>query len=168
MVGNFPDATQSKRHTMPAKELGGGVNDNVGSVLDRPAQVGRSEGGIDRQRQAMPVCDFGDRCNVEHLKTWIAERLGKDEARFLGDGLLEVRGLAWIDQGRRDAKARQSVHEHVVRATVDASGRDDVPAGPHQRRNGQMQCCLATRSCDCSHTTLQRTDALLEHGHRRV
>src|SRR5262249_49534669 len=114
MVGNFPDAAQSKRPpstTMPPmatpwppRNL---VAEDGAAVLDRRAQRGRGEGGTDRQRQAMPMRDRRDSLDVQHLESGIAERLGEDQARLIGDRPLEVRRFARIDQRRRDAKTRQ-------------------------------------------------------------
>ena len=70
-----------------AEELGGRMHDDVGAVLERPAQIGRGEGGIEHQRQLVLVRDVGHRLDVEHLEPGIAERLGEHQARLVGDGL---------------------------------------------------------------------------------
>ena len=106
--------------------------------------------------------------DVEHLQPRIAERLGEQQARLVGDGAREARGIARIGQRRGDAEARQRVREHVVRAAVDARRRNDVPAGPHQRGDGEMQRRLAAGGRHRADAAFQRRDALLQHGDGRV
>ena len=65
-----------------AEKLGGGMHDDVGAVLDGPAQIGGGEGGIDGQRQRVLVGDGGDGGNIEHFEPRIAQRFGENEARF--------------------------------------------------------------------------------------
>ncbi len=49
---------------MPAEELGGGVDDDVRAVLDRPAQVGRRGGGVDDERDPGLVRHVGQTADV--------------------------------------------------------------------------------------------------------
>ena len=46
---------------MAAQPLGRRMHDDIGAVLERPAQVGRGEGVVDHQRQPGRVRDLGDR-----------------------------------------------------------------------------------------------------------
>ena len=60
------------------------------------------------------------RLEVQHLQAGITKRLGEDEACLRADRLGECGGVARIDGRAGDAEARQRVHEHIVRAAVDA------------------------------------------------
>ena len=66
------------------------MHDEIGPELQRPAQIGRREGGIDRQRQPRAVRHLGDGGNIEHLQTRIAERLGEQQPRLGLDGAGET------------------------------------------------------------------------------
>ena len=146
-----------------AEKLGGRMHDDVGAVLEGPAQVGRGEGGIEHQRQLVAVRDVRHRLDVEHFQARIAERLGEHQARLVGDGLVEACRIARIGQRGGDAEARQRMREHVVRAAVDARRRHDVPARAHQRGDGEMQRGLPAGGRHRADAAFQRRDALLEH-----
>ena len=59
------DDDAADRRAVPADELGGGVDDDVGAMLDRPAEIRRGEGVVDHQRHTGLVRDLGDRGDVE-------------------------------------------------------------------------------------------------------
>ena len=179
MVGNLPrgrpveaaavDDDAADGDAVAAQELGGGMHDDVGTVLDGPAQVGRGERGIDRQRQAVPVGDARPPPRCPAPPSPGLPSVSANSSRVLSVmARCEAGGIARIDQRRGDAEARQGVHEHVVRAAVDARGRDDVPARTHQRGDDEMQRRLAAGGGDRADAALQRRDALLQHRHRRV
>ena len=117
-----------------AQELGGGMHDDVGAVLDGAAQIGRGEGGVDRQRQRRacgrrrppPRCPAPRGPGLPSVSANSSRVLSVMARAKLG-------GVARVDQRGGDAEARQGMHEHVVRAAVDARGSDDVPARAHQR-----------------------------------
>jgi len=112
--------------------------------------------------------DLRYRGDVQHLQPGIAERLGKQQARLVGDGARETCGIARIGQRGGDAEARQGMREHVVRAAVDARRRNDVPARPHQRGDGEMQGCLPAGGRHRADAALQRRNALFQHRGGRV
>ena len=60
-----------------ADELRRGVHDDVGAVLDRPAQVRRRERVVDDQRHAARVRDLGERGEVGDVAVRVADRLGE-------------------------------------------------------------------------------------------
>ncbi len=77
MVGNFP-LPQSKRPlstihaaeggAVAAEELGGGVDDDVRPVLDRPDQVRGAQGGVDDERDAASCATF-----ASPARSWTSE-----------------------------------------------------------------------------------------------
>ena len=58
------DDDAADRGAVPADELGRGVDDDVGSPLDRPAQRRRGGGVVDDERQAVFVRDVGQLLDV--------------------------------------------------------------------------------------------------------
>ena len=92
-----------------ADELGGRVDDDVGAMLDRPAQVGRGEGVVDDQRDAGLVGDLGDGRDVEHVDARVADRLAVEHAWSCGViALAEVLGVVRVDEDGVDAEAAQA------------------------------------------------------------
>ena len=57
LAGVNDDAAQ--RGAVAADKLGGRMDNDVGTMLDRADQVGRAEGVIDDKRNALLVCDSG-------------------------------------------------------------------------------------------------------------
>ncbi len=147
-----------------AQPFGRGMHDDVAAMLDRPAEIGRGEGGIDQQRQARAMRHRRHRRDVEHLEAGIAEDLGEDEPRLGPDRRGEGGGVAGIDEARGDAEARQRQLQQVDRAAIERGGRDDVAARPHQGGDGEMQRRLAARGADRADAALERREPLLEHG----
>ena len=50
---------------MAGEELGRRVHDDVGAVLDRPAEIRRRERVVDDQRQARLMRDIGDGLDID-------------------------------------------------------------------------------------------------------
>ena len=55
--------------------------DDVGAVLERPAQVRRGERVVDDERHAGVVRDRGERRDVADVELRVADRLGVDRLR---------------------------------------------------------------------------------------
>ena len=137
-------------------------------MLDRTAKAGRGEGAVDHQGHARLVGDGGYRRHVHDLQAWVAQGLAEEEAGLRPDRLAEPVGVAGMDEARLDAEARQGMREEVVATAVDRGGGDDVPAGVHQGRHGEVKRRLPARRADRADTPFQRRDSLLQHRHRRV
>ena len=71
-----PPSTIDAAHrvAVAAHELGQRVHDDVGAVLDRPAEIGARQRVVDDQRNAVAVRDLGDAGDVA------------DDAAGIGDG----------------------------------------------------------------------------------
>ena len=54
------DHDAAQRIAVAGEEFGGRVDDDIGAVLDRPAEVRGGERVVDDQRQTGLMCDFGD------------------------------------------------------------------------------------------------------------
>ena len=70
--------------------LGGGVGDDVGAPLKRPAVDGRSKGIIDDEGHTMGMGDMREALDVEHLASGIGDGLTKDELGVRTEGCLEL------------------------------------------------------------------------------
>ena len=111
----------------PRQELGRRVEHQVGAVIERPHQIGRGEGRVDQQRQAVLVRDRRDARDVEHVEAGVAQRLA--EAAAASSGRIAARQASRSRGSTKrglDAEARQRVVEQVVRAAVERARGDDV------------------------------------------
>ena len=151
-----------------AEELGGGVDDDVGPVLDGSKQVGGGEGRVHGQRQPVGMGDFGDGRHVEYLDAGVAEGFGEHQSGFGSDGVCEGLGVARVDEGRGDPEAWQREVEDVVGAAVDVAARDDVVAGAQERGDGEVHRRLPAGGAHGAHPTLECGNAFLEYGHGRI
>ena len=151
-----------------AQVLGGGMDDDVGAVLDRPAEVWRSERVVDDQRHAGTMGDVRDGGKVDDVKLRIADRLRVD--RF-GIGLqrpAEALRLVRIDEGGFDPEIGKGHRELRIRAAVERSCGDDVIALPGERQQRRGLRRHAGRGSERRAPAFERGDALLERTDRGV
>lgn len=86
------DDHAAERGTVTAKELGGRVHDDICAVLDGTNQIGRAEGVVDHERNAVAVCDVGNRADVGHVAVGIAQRLDENRLGVVLNGVLKRLG----------------------------------------------------------------------------
>ena len=111
-----------------AEPFGEGVNDDVRPVLDGLAEVGRGEGGVDDEGQAMGVGDAGDRFQVGNLAGGVGDGLAEDGAGFVVNRIGKSLRILGIDKFDGDPEGREDVVELGVAAAVKVAGGDDVVA----------------------------------------
>ncbi|MCY1360848.1 hypothetical protein D3C81_1016680 [compost metagenome] len=153
---------------MSAQELGRGMVEQAGAEIERAQQVGRGEGRIDQQRDAVVLAELRQRGDVEHVQPRVAQRLAEQQFGIGADRGAPGVDVARLDEGGLDAEAAQRVVQQVVRAAVQRRRGHHVRAGAHQRGHGEVQRGLARGGGDRAGAVLQRCDALFQHGHGRV
>ena len=151
-----------------AHVFGQRVHDDVGAVLERPAEDRRGHGVVDDQRHTMAVGGVGQGLEVDDIAGRVADRFAEYglgaliDQRFQGGDVI-VGGEAHLDAG-----ARQGVGEQVVGAAVELGHRDDVVAdfgeGLHRVGDGRH----AAGHGQGADPAFQRRDALLQHVVGRV
>ncbi len=140
------DQHAADRRAVPADELGGGVHDDVGAVLEGADQPRRGHGVVDDERHADVVRHAGHAPDVEEVVAGVADRLAV-EGLGVGPGggppLVEV-----VDVGHErhlDAQLGQRVAQQVVGAAVERRRRHDVVAGLGEVEDGVGLGRLARR-----------------------
>lgn len=78
---------------MAADELRRRVDNDVGPVLDGAQQIGRREGAVDDQGDAVGVGDGSNGFEVNDIGIGVAQALGVEQLRVRADGLLEILGV---------------------------------------------------------------------------
>ena len=117
LAGVNDDAAQ--RGAVAADELGGRMDNDVGTMLDRADQVGRAEGVVDDQRDAVLVGNFSDGVNVGDVGVGVAKRFNIDSAGVVLNGSLDLGQIMGVDKGRLHTERGQRVGQQVGGAAVD-------------------------------------------------
>ena len=86
---------------MAADELGGRVDDDIRTPLDRPAESGRGAGIVDDQRQPVLMGDAGKGFDIDHVELGIAEGLGVNGLGLRADRLPNAVEIVGIDEAHR-------------------------------------------------------------------
>ena len=103
---------------MAAHELGQRMNHDVAAVIDGPADVGRGEGVVDHQRQAVRVRDGRHRFDIENIAAWVADGLSVEELSVRANGLAEILRIVRLDESDVKPKAPETDIELRVSAAV--------------------------------------------------
>ena len=75
------------------------MDHEVGAELERPLQVGREEGVVDRHRDAAPVRELGDGGDVGDLHQRVGGRLEEDQPRLRTQRARDRGEVAGVDPG---------------------------------------------------------------------
>lgn len=93
------DDHTAQRGAVAADKLGCGVDDDVGTMLQRTEQIRGAEGVVDDNRQAMLLGDLGDGVDVGDVGVGVTERLEIDDRGVVLDGALDLVQVMGIDEG---------------------------------------------------------------------
>ena len=114
---------------MTADELSGGVNHDVGAVLNGTHEVGGAESIVDDKRNAVTVSYLCNGFDVEDLGVGVAKRLGVEATSIGSDGSFEGIEVAEVDDGIFNALCVESVGNEVEGTAIEVVGSDDMRAG---------------------------------------
>ena len=79
------------------------MDDDVGTVVDRPAEPGRGERVVDHEGDSRLVGDRGDALDVEDVDHGVADRLRKDRLGLRTDRAAEIFRVVRVDELGLDA-----------------------------------------------------------------
>ena len=153
---------------MPRQELGGRVNDDVGPVLDRPAEIGSGERVVDDERQARFMGDCRDALDVDHDAAGVGEIFDEDRLALRRQAFAEIFRVARIDEMAGPAELLERQPELGERAAIEIARGDEFVARLHQGEEGQELRRVARCGGDRGAAALERGDPFLEHGDGRV
>ena len=159
--GVHDDAAQGG--AVPADELGGRVDHDVGAVLDGADQVGGAEGIVDDQGQPVPVGDGGDGVDIGDVAVRVSKGLQIDGPRVVLDGVFHLCQVVGIHEGCRDAVMGEGVLHKVVTAAVNGLLGDDVAAVGSQGKDGVGDGGGPGSHGQRSHAAFQCGQALFQH-----
>ena len=146
-----------------AHVFGQRVHDDVGAVLERPAEDRRGHGVVDDQRHAMAVGSIGQGLEVDNIAGRVADRFAEHRLGAAVDQRFQAGDIVMGGEAHFDARARQGVGEQVVGAAVELGHRDDVVAhfgnGLHRIGDGRH----AAGHGQGTDAAFQRRNALFQH-----
>lgn len=146
-----------------AQVLGQRVHDDVGAVLEGAAEIGRGNGVVDDQGDAVVVGDLGDGLDVGDVALRVAEGLDKDGLCLGVDEGGEGLGLAVVGEAGGDAVLRKGVGQQVVGPPIEGAGGEDVVAGLGDGEDGVGDGGLAGGYGERAYPAFEGGEALLEH-----
>ncbi len=153
---------------MAAQELGGRVNNDIGAMLDRPAQIGRCHGVVDHQRHAGLMRNRGHLFDIQNVHARIGDGLAIDRARLRRDRFAEILRIVGLHEFHVDSQAAEAHVELRVRAAVERARRDNLIAQAGQAGERQELRRLSAGRRQRRHAAFERRHALLEHVGGRV
>ncbi len=123
---------------------------------------------VDDELGAMRLGDLGDGLDVDQLERRVGRRLDEHHLGVRPHRLLEIGGVAPIDQRRGHAQARHQVLDDVAAAAEQRAGRDDMVAGAHlaHHRIGDRRHAGGEGARRLG--AFEQRHAVLEHVERRV
>ncbi len=162
------DDDTAEGRAVSAKELGGRMDHDVGSPLDRTVEVRCRDRGVDDERDVVGMRDVGEPFEIRDLAGRVGDDLGEEQLRLVGDRGRVVRRIGTLHERRLDPEATQGHVELGDRAAVEVRGCHDVVARPRKRCEGDELRAQAACRRDRAESAFQRCDALFEGGDGRV
>ena len=163
------DHTSTYLGCMPIHILGRGMCHDVATPLKRTTVDRGGESVIDDERHPMLVCHLGKTFDVEHIGTRVADGFAKEAlgvgTKLLFDALIiPIR----VNEGTLDAELLHRHTKEVIRATIDAVGRDEMVASLTDVENGIEVSRLSAGSQHSTYTAFEGCNLLGHHIVRGV
>jgi len=135
-VTGIDDDTTDGR-AVAANPFGGGVNDDIGSVLDGLDEVSAgSKGVVHDQRNTRIVGDLCNGLEIGDVVLGVANTLDVDGLGLVVNGRREVFWSVALDEFGLDAEAGKGDLQLVVGSSVQVRGRHDVVSGVCEGSDG--------------------------------
>ena len=156
------DNHATQRGAVAANELSCGVDDDVGTMLQRTEQIRGAEGVVDDDWQAMLLGDLGDSVDVGNVGVGVTERLEVNDRGVVLDGALDLVQVVGIDKRGLDAKLRERMLQQVVGTTVDGLLSHHVVTGLGKSLQGIGDSSSTGGDGEAGHAALECGDTVLE------
>jgi hypothetical protein len=147
--------------------LGGGIDDDVGAVVEGLADH-RRRGVVDDQGHTQLFTDLRHLADREDVKLGVGQGFRIVGPGFVVGGPAEVFRIGGIDETDLDPHGLEGVGEEVPGAAIEVGGADDVVsrAGDVLDREGRGRLAGGDRQGRCA--AFQCRDPLLQHVAGRV
>ncbi len=145
-----------------ADELGGGMDDDGGPVLDGTAQEGRGYGIVHHQRDAVPPADIGDLGDVDDIELGIADGFDEKGPGAIRDRLFPGRDIVRGHVADLNSQFAEGMGKKAYRSPIEIGRCHDFIAGSRQGQDGQGFGGLPGGYRQRANTSLQGGNSLLQ------
>lgn len=142
--------------------LGDAVDDDVGPEVERVLDVGRQEGVVDDDEDAMLVGLGDNGADIDEAESRVGRALDPDEAGLVVDVLADV-DLNLGGEGDLDAVGLGDLGEVAMGAAIDVGDGDDVAASSQALQDGGRGCAARGEGQGVA-GMLEGSDSRLEVG----
>ena len=148
-------------------ELGRGVNDDVGAVVERRLKDGRHEGVVHHHERTGRVGNLSECGDIDQLQHGIGRRLEPEHLRVGPQVLPKRGGVREVSEGELHAEAGEHLGEEPVGAAVEVVAGHHMVAGAEEVEDG-VGGRAARGKGDAMLAVLDRSDAGLKRVTGRV
>ncbi len=139
------------------------MDNNVGAMFDRTAEVRRGEGVVDDERELVLMGDGSNLLNVEDVAAGVRDGFSVETLGLRRDGPAEVLGVIGFDERDTDTHAPEGDVELRVSSTIEGGGGDDMVPGLTDIGDRQELRRLSGGDGEGGHAPFQRGDSFFEH-----
>ena len=143
--------------------LGEGMDDDVGAMLEGPAQIGGGHRVVDDQGDAVGMSHVGHGADVGDIACRVADGLAEDRLGALIDQGRHARDVVGGGEADLDAELRQGVGEEVIGAAIEGRSGDDVVAALANGEEGVGHRRHARGQGQAADAALQGRQPLFQH-----
>ena len=153
---------------MTTQELCCGMNDNIGSMLKRTDEEGRTKGIIHDKRNIMAMSHFGHTFDIEDIRIRITKRLGIDNFCVRAYGRLQSYKIVDINNRVLYSLCTQSVRNQVVRTAIQIISCHNVIARLRNVLQGVSDSSSTRGHSQSRNTSLKSSHTVFEYPLRGV
>ena len=152
----------ANRSSVAAHELGHGMDDDIGAVLDGAKQDWRCHGVVDDQRHAVLVGNSCEPLDVRDVSGRIPYAFAEYGSGIFVDQFLDILGAIALRKTARDPLFRKNVLEQRVSGAVQLRERNNVVAGFRDVHERVVDGSHPRTDTQALHAAFERGNAFLE------
>src|SRR5574343_2001716 len=144
------------------------MHHNVGTVLERAAQIGGGDRVVHNQRHTVLVGNLGQLFKIGDVTQWVPHRLAVDGLGFTVNEFGKGSRVAIVGKAHLNTVLWQRVREQVVSATVQRRRGHDIVTGFGNRLDRVGYGRLTRSQCQISNTHYHGRHAFFQDILRRI
>ena len=154
--------------SVPCQEFRQGVDDQCRSMLNGAAEIRRSRGVVDNQRNAVLLRDRGKRIKVRYIPARIGDGLAEQGAGVFVERRLHRVQIFRVNELCGPSEPIDRAAELGDRPAVQPVGGNDVAPGLHDRKERHDLSAVAGRAANRACTAFKGGEPLLQNCDSRV
>src|SRR5439155_16146700 len=109
--------------------LGGALDDQIETKLERPLKIGRTEAVVAGRQHAAALTDLGDGAQVEDAQPRVGRALGPDQGGAWADRGVEQVEVGQVEELGLKPQVTQHLDVQTIGVAIDVVREQDVVAG---------------------------------------